>query len=895
MTTPEQTKNKFSTQSNFFNTNNSKMKSKKNLSTYKKDEILTLIRTQIGEESNEETNQMQKEKIKNLDTWFKQYLKVDQDEYEKFKKEKKIENIYGNLKKDLENMKRMNLPCLKEFAKRIDYEKESIMLQNIKITKRKFRFDLFIPEKTRNDKGLVLLSSNGIENGNKVKKPKLALLEDNIDNEYTVKEEEKKDKSKHKYISSGKEIEEKNTFLRNEAKEIEKFYNELDFDSADIVTKTDNYREIIREKIKTERKYKENLIQITRMIMNQEIEIEDLHKDISDLMKDHSNINKEARQNMALYNKTIYMNNKIINSIEMRLNTYQRQIDLGQIKYTVKGETEMKELGRERDIIIEENKKYIQKTNMVIEKRDLLLKEVNKKIQSKRDAMSVLEKKTGVNRLMLGEMINEHKQYFLEILNKGVDSRTTGIVWVIKRLIELKTSFSYSMFPKFLSKRDVDYLLEYAYKEIDSFKYQILINFYKEKCKLLSEYTKMNIIESKNASPIRHLEMKNIKNDLYTEEEGSKEIKSKRQLSDGSNKQLEEMNNFEQKGNKTVRFKANQNSNQVIGYDNTHKVINLPQLIENHSPNEEENENENEFLTKNSSQKRRSYLAFKSNLKKYSKFNSNKNILFNEAISEESRKKYTDLYNKEKRVNILVYLQSLEEEDTDKKIDFLRKLLNKQHNFNSSLFYQIPYDELQSNIDIDINKSNQEKAYDAYNTTSSISQNQLFSAKGNENLSLSKKNKSYNKQGKQFKGKKNENERELDISYNNYIQNNTHSSMNLNKLDNSISIYNSSIYGNRLNCFNHIKNFDEEFKKVFKKEKHIEILSENEKLKYFLDQIVYLRRNLNELNESIEYIKEKKQKEFHKTYKITKATNNYEERIQRDIVSSCLFGNSIAI
>ncbi len=180
-----------------------------------------------------------------------------------------------------------------------------------------------------------------------------------------MKEEEKKDKSKHKYISSGKEIEEKNTFLRNEAKEIEKFYNELDFDSADIVTKTDNYREIIREKIKTERKYKENLIQITRMIMNQEIEIEDLHKDISDLMKDHSNINKEARQNMALYNKTIYMNNKIINSIEMRLNTYQRQIDLGQIKYTVKGETEMKELGRERDIIIEKNKKYIQKTNMM--------------------------------------------------------------------------------------------------------------------------------------------------------------------------------------------------------------------------------------------------------------------------------------------------------------------------------------------------------------------------------------------------------------------------------------------------------------------------------------------------------------------------------------------------
>ncbi len=53
------------------------------------DTLIKLLRNQVGDESNEETPIVMMEKIKNLDNWFKQFVKIDQDEYLKFKKKSK--------------------------------------------------------------------------------------------------------------------------------------------------------------------------------------------------------------------------------------------------------------------------------------------------------------------------------------------------------------------------------------------------------------------------------------------------------------------------------------------------------------------------------------------------------------------------------------------------------------------------------------------------------------------------------------------------------------------------------------------------------------------------------------------------------------------------------------
>lgn len=100
---------------------------------------------------------------------------------------------------------------------------------------------------------------------------------------------------------------------------------------------------------------------------------------------------------------------------------------------------------------------------------------------------------------------------------------------------------------------------------------------------------------------------------------------------------------------------------------------------------------------------------------------------------------------------------------------------------------------------------------------------------------------------------------------------------------------------NNSNSFKHIKYFNEEFKNIFKKDLQIELLSQNPQLRYYLEQITILRAQLDQLGIKIEQMKDQKQKDFQKAHDFKKSLNSYEHRIQRDIISSCLFGNSIAI
>ena len=121
------------------NQNNTKELYQYFVQKYKKEDEITLnMRKQIINEKDENILPYLTEKVKTLENWEKQNIRVDQSMYNMFKKEKDISNIYGEIKKDIQNLKKFNIPMLADFSKKVDYEKESIMLQNIKISKRKF-------------------------------------------------------------------------------------------------------------------------------------------------------------------------------------------------------------------------------------------------------------------------------------------------------------------------------------------------------------------------------------------------------------------------------------------------------------------------------------------------------------------------------------------------------------------------------------------------------------------------------------------------------------------------------------------------------------------------------------------------------------------------------------
>ena len=147
---------------------------------YEKDDEITInLRSQIQKENQKQQIDEENfilERIKNLEAWEKQNIRVNQQEYNKFKKDKDISNLYGEIKRDLVNVKKLNLPILTEFSKKVDYEKDSIMLQNIKMSKRKFNFDVFFKDYTKQfKKEAVLKVLKNCHNGNPKEKEKICL------------------------------------------------------------------------------------------------------------------------------------------------------------------------------------------------------------------------------------------------------------------------------------------------------------------------------------------------------------------------------------------------------------------------------------------------------------------------------------------------------------------------------------------------------------------------------------------------------------------------------------------------------------------------------------------------------------------------------------------------
>ena len=58
------------------------------------------------------------------------------------------------------------------------------------------------------------------------------------------------------------------------------------------------------------------------------------------------------------------------------------------------------------------------------------------------------------------ELNNQQTQYYLNILKKGVDTRTEGLSWVVKRLMELNIPIDSSIFPGFLDQEQIEYIIQ---------------------------------------------------------------------------------------------------------------------------------------------------------------------------------------------------------------------------------------------------------------------------------------------------------------------------------------------------------------------------------------------------------------------------------------------------
>ena len=123
------------------------------------------------------------------------------------------------------------------------------------------------------------------------------------------------------------------------------------------------------------------------------------------------------------------------------------------------------------------------------------IKEISDSIQKRKAELNSIEEKIKVLDKNLSklkgeenEKINEIMYHYKEILYGGVDSRSEGLIWVLKAIWKLGRNIPLDYFPTFLDEKSVNFLFEYAHKSLE-------LEDYKEEAMKLKKELKKNVNE----------------------------------------------------------------------------------------------------------------------------------------------------------------------------------------------------------------------------------------------------------------------------------------------------------------------------------------------------------------------------------------------------------------
>jgi len=196
------------------------------------------------------------------------------------------------------------------------------------------------------------------------------------------------------------------------------------------------YKYIISNKLK-KRKYKE-IIESTYYLLNQ---ARNECKLSVDLLKERI---KSVQKYYEAYIESMNKLNKINESERRKLN------------YMEKYEEKVKKYREYLTIFEEINKEikgYEDKYNIIKVDLESFIKEINIKIEK-------INNEINKYIYLYNELKDQQIEYYLEKLKKGVDTRSEGLSWIVKKLMEFKTKIEPNLFPRFLDQEQINYIIQ---------------------------------------------------------------------------------------------------------------------------------------------------------------------------------------------------------------------------------------------------------------------------------------------------------------------------------------------------------------------------------------------------------------------------------------------------
>ena len=385
-----------------------------------------------------------------LDKWDKMHIPNLKNDANLIKKiSYKLKKEYDDIQFDNLNFKKKiskKLPRLKtltknkkiqNFYKNIETENSNVLAQNINIAKKRFDFNIFeSPEKNINL--------------------------DKINNNFKRKENDE-------LWKVGKEIGIRKKIVFNTKTEIK--HNFEDFEEINIedkvlklndlklegnytkVTSYDYYKNVLGDKKKIEKNFRNEILKLIKEIKEKENNIENLNMEITDL----TNENERKK-------KIYYDNLDVIKVIKFE----SEKLDLRNISNFQK-KTLLKRKIEDLEKILETSKKEYLEQKEITEKKIPELKEI---IHINKLELKNLEE-------ILKKKKKKNIKYFKNLLKEGVDVRDVGLCWILFRLNELGAKIEKTDFPKFLDYVSIKYLIEYSEKIIKMNKLKIILDLIK--------------------------------------------------------------------------------------------------------------------------------------------------------------------------------------------------------------------------------------------------------------------------------------------------------------------------------------------------------------------------------------------------------------------------------
>ena len=244
------------------------------------------------------------------------------------------------------------------------------------------------------------------------------------------------------------------------------------------------YKGLIINKIK-KNKYNEvlnsvyHLLDKARTEFNLSVDI--LEKRIETTQKFYEAIIKDYEIQHHFFKNNDKKPSKSINTIDILNYTLNTNFKKGKTKinnleiYEAKIKSYREYLSIVEDIN-NEIKQYENKFRNIQMELNYLIIQINQKL-------SELAKENNKLKIIYKELSYKETQYYLSILKTGTDTRADGLSWIIKRLMELNIPINYSIFPKFLDKDEINYLIKLAKLELEKSQIKTIIETLKHQKK----------------------------------------------------------------------------------------------------------------------------------------------------------------------------------------------------------------------------------------------------------------------------------------------------------------------------------------------------------------------------------------------------------------------------